>query len=150
MVVPRPVRSGATLEEAADRLIMRCPSGPTDPRERSLFFHLVKKEFNQNYDPRSEGEEESILQSQHELQHYMGRIVEASDMAYAPIILRYGDARAMSALGSAVQRDVIALARQDSQTVGYSKASPTGKPSERSAIGSTRQTPGLRLPKRIR
>lgn len=110
--------------EAVESLMMRCSSGPDNAHGRAIFYQFVEHEFTYTYVPRFEGESESVSQFQHELQQYMGKIVTPDDLSFKPMILRFGNAKSIAALGPAVRRDVMTLAREETQAVGYSRSSP--------------------------
>jgi hypothetical protein len=98
--------------------------GPADAVSRHRFFDVISAEFQYPYQPKFEGESESITQFQHELQRYMDRIVDDRDIEYRSTILRYANGKAISALGPAVLSDVEQMAQTSLPVVGFSRHQP--------------------------
>lgn len=109
---------------AVENLMAACPAGPVDSRSRAIFFQLVEKEFTYEYALSQEGESESVIQFQHDLQRYMTRITTERDLPAKSVIITYGNAEAINALGAAVKDDVLRMAREQEHVVGYSRHSP--------------------------
>ena len=114
----------ATMEEWRDSRLaiekfMDCPPASIDAQSRKTFFDAVASEFTANHGAEIArwrktypGKRDSLAAAigifQTDMRRFMERIVDRKDAASKDVILRYGDARAVAALGPAVKHDVLA------------------------------------------
>jgi len=124
----------ATIEEWRDSRLavekfMDCPPASIDPQSRNTFFDVVRSEFATGHSaeiarwrklyPRPhEGVDTAIGIFQTDLRRFMEGLVDRNDVSSKDAILRYGDARAIAALGPAVKHDVVSMLGSGGQFYG--------------------------------
>ena len=124
----------ATIEEWRDsRLAVEkltdCSPASIDPQSRRTFFDVVRSEFTTTHTaeiarwrklyPRPhDGIDTAIGIFQTDIRRFMGDLVDRGDATSKDAILRYGDARAIAALGPAVKHDVLSMLGSGGQFYG--------------------------------
>ncbi len=136
VLLPYELGAAATEEQWRDsrRAIMdftECDASAIDAASRRLFFEVVRAEFEADHKPalerwvakrpESEALFEAIRIFEYRLREVMDRIVTPDDGAFAETILAYGSAKAIAALGPAVQRDVIRQLGKPGHAYGVAK-----------------------------
>ena len=115
----------ATVEEWRDsRLaienLMDCPPAAIDAQSRRTFFDAVRSEFTTDHTAeiarwrKLHGRPHDTLDGaigifQTDLRRFMEKLVDRSDASSKDVVLRFGDGRAIAALGPSVKQNVISM-----------------------------------------
>jgi hypothetical protein len=108
---------------------MDCSPANIDPQSRRVFFDAVSNEFQTShetemarwraqYPGRRDGLDAAIGIFQTDLRNFMTKIVDRSDASSKAVILRFGDARAIAALGPAVKQNVLSMLGEPARFYG--------------------------------
>lgn len=124
----------ATIEEWRDsRLAVEdltdCAPASVDPQSRKVFFDVVRSEFavshsaeiarwRKLYPKPHDGVDVAVGIFQSDIRRFMAGLVDRSDASSKDVILRYGDARAIAALGPPVKHDVLSMLGSGGQFYG--------------------------------
>lgn len=130
-------RPNATLDEMAEArravsAFMGCDPGDIDESSRKVFFSVVEREFRTDHSSHlatwkqrhtdSDALTDAIALHQHELREYMDRLFDpARDREFRHVVLNYGKAKTIAALGPDAKNDVVKSLRVANHFYGLSQ-----------------------------